>query len=192
MKNLAYFRVTINNDVSKSSPSDGFIDFNNVNEYLTIDPVNGIYINMPTSLSLSLAKTRGYIRYQKIVDNLNFNQNTLGIIDMIATGATVNTEATSIAFTVVYDKPDYLTTIDETNPSVTLSGTLAIRRWIARALEQNLNLNYMIFDPSLTKNPNVVKGYLLEQIAVGQYGVLAANENAINVVQIDGTQVSSS
>ncbi|AXH72788.1 MAG: hypothetical protein [Caudoviricetes sp.] len=187
MKNLAYYRVTINNTASNSSPADGFVDFNNVSNYIQIDQVNGIYENLPSSLEKSLAKTRGYIRYQKIVDNLNFTLNTLGIIDMIAQGADVNTEATSISFTVVYDKPWYLQTIDPvTNKTVT--GELAIKSWIAQALNQNLNLNYMIFDPTLSINPNVMKGYLLEKISVGAYGAIAANENAITVTQIDGTQ----
>lgn len=187
MKDLAYYRVTINNTTKNSSPSDGFVDFNNVSNYISIDYTNGIYNNIPTNLASSLAKTRGYIRYQKIVDNLNFNQNTLGIIDEIANGANVNTEATSILFTVVYDKPSYLTTVDETTGNI-LSGPDAIKRWIARALTQNLNLNYMIFDPTISQNPNVMRGYLLENISVGAYGVLAANENSISVTQIDGTQ----
>lgn len=187
MKNLAYFRVSIKNTTSNTSPSDGFVDDKNVSDYLTIDQINGIYINKPTSLALALAKARGFIRYQKIVDNLNFNQNTLGIIDIVS-DATVNTEATQISFTVIYDKPDYLTTTDETKIGNILTGAAAIKRWIARALTQNLNINFMIFDPSLTQNQNVVKGYTLEKVAIGAYGVLAANENSITVTQIDGTQ----
>lgn len=189
MKRLSYYRVTINNSLGNTSPSDGFVDFNNVSDYISIDQTNGVYKNLPTSLQTSLAKTRGYVRYQKIVDNLNFNQNTLAIIDMIATGATVNTEATTIAFTVIYDKPDYLTTADETTTGNILTGTACIRRWIARALTQNLAFNQMVFDPTLTINPNVVKGYEVIKLSVGQYGVLAACENVITVTQIDGTQI---
>lgn len=189
MKNLAYYRVTITNPSSNSSPSDGFVDFNNVSNYIQIDQVNGIYKNLPTSLSKSLAKTRGYIRYQKIVDNLNFTLNTLGMIDLVATGADVNTEASSISFTVVYDKPSYIQTVDPiTNKTVT--GEQAIKVWIATALNQNLNMNYMIFDPTLSINPNVMKGYLIQSIAVGPLGAVAALENSITVTQIDGTQVN--
>lgn len=189
MKNLAYYRVTINNTSQNSSPSDGFIDFNNVSNYIQVDQVNGIYQNLPSSLSNSLAKTRGYIRYQKIVDNLNFTLNTLGIIDMVAVGADVNTEATSISFTVVYDKPSYIQTVDPITTKIVYDAK-AIKVWIATALNQNLKMNYMIFDPTLSINPNVMKGYLIQNIAVGPLGAVAALENTITVNQIDGTQIN--
>lgn len=146
MKRLAYYRVTINN-ITGSAPSDGFIDPTPANDYMTFNQTSYSLENWPTDTNSALAKARANIRWNIVKEQLGLVLNPLSIFDVEAPGADINTPPTSVSFTIVYERPDYLNIEDELNKGQYLTNSDAISRFICRALICSRTTNTTVLNP---------------------------------------------
>ena len=175
---LNYYNIAISAaGLGGPAPKDGFID--------SMDPrAYSATVGYPTTTIGSLAKTRAFLRYKEILQEIGLMIEPQYTLDIVATGATPDIAATSISFTVVFDRVDYLSTSDELNPGIILMGVAAIKRAVARALCATTIHRTTIFDPSAVKNYE-------EQINDVNVGPLAASITAaeanITVVQVANT-----
>jgi hypothetical protein len=110
-----------------------------------------------------------------------------------ATGATASAQATTMDFTVVYDRPDYLYAYDELNPGEMLYNDDAIKRWIARALVANINVdNYPVIDPTTFTDPNYHYGESLIPVNAAPLAAdIATAESKITVNFVADTSGST-
>jgi hypothetical protein len=142
-----------NSGADLSAPSDGFVDFNTLQNY------NVSLETTPAGLTYALAqaKRRANVRYNEIVLQMNLITNCYIVPNsLVATGATYKTPATSLSFQVVIEHGDAtLYTADELNVGQFLTGTAALTRMIARGLMyvQTINNDYAdpkinVFDPT--------------------------------------------
>lgn len=127
-----YYRVTIDN-MTAASPADGFIDNVTIEEY-------GRLSAYPSTLELSRTKARGNFRFRRVCEELNVMQTVTNLLSIENDGGQ-DSEPTKFAFTIVYDRPDYVFTRNEQYPvsSVTefFYGQDAIKRSVARIFSQN-------------------------------------------------------
>ena len=175
---LNYFNISIDaSGLGGAAPSDGFIDSMNPRTYSET-------VGYPTTTSGSLAKTRAFLRWKEILQEVGLMIETLYTLDINAVGATPDLAASSISFTFVFDRPDYLYTADELNAGATLTGAAAIKRAVARAMCATTLHRTAIFDPSAVKNYE-------EQVVDVNVGPLATSipmaEANITVVQVSNT-----
>lgn len=147
MKKLAYYRITIKN-ISGSSPADGFIDPQSANDYMTFNKISYALENWPTDINSSLAKARANIRWNIVKEQLGLVLNPISVFDVIAPGANINTPPTSVSFTVVYERPDYLNIPDELNAGHFLKDADAISRFVCRALTSSRTINTTVLNPT--------------------------------------------
>lgn len=192
-QDFLYYQVVID-ALTGSAPADGFI--NNLTPKSYITPGSGSTYDMevgwPTDLNGALASARGNLRWEAVLQQLSSVVTPFAVTNVVPTGANATTPATSMNFTVVYDRPDYLYAYDEANPGTMLYNEDAITRWIARALMENINSNIPVLDPTPFTSPNVHYG---ESIRMVNAGPLAANlgaaEAAITVTPITATSGST-
>jgi hypothetical protein len=183
-QDLLFYTVSIAG-VTASAPGDGFIDNLPANSYIT--PGSGGTYDMssgwPTNAANAAARARGNIRWNSIVSQLASTVTPFAIKNVSATGATASAQATTMDFTVVYDRPDYLYAYDELNPGEMLYNDDAIKRWIARALVANVNVdNYPVIDPTAFSDPNYHYGESLIAVNAGPLADdIAAAESKITV-----------
>jgi hypothetical protein len=103
----------------------------------------------------SLDKERATMRWDAVVFELGWLISPIMLAEIYKTGNLNGTAPVStLAFTVGYDRPAYLSTEDELNAGVQLTGAACIKRLIARALTQSYVGNQEIFDPTLTSVGN--------------------------------------
>jgi hypothetical protein len=184
--NLAFFNCAIS-QVLLTAPSDGFIDFTSPRGYI-VDNGADLETGWPTNIDFSLAKSRAYLRWQTVIQQLETNISPVETTAFSAPGADQNTPPTSVSFSVAYDRPDFLYTADELNPGTTLYGTAAITRFIARALISTITRNVLILDPTLVSGPQAHYGESTQEITVGPlFTTIAAAEAVITVIQVLGT-----
>jgi hypothetical protein len=183
---LAFFNCSIT-QVLLATPSDGFIDFKSPRGYI-VDNGTDLETGWPTNLPLSLAKSRAYLRWQTIIQQLETTISPVETTSLIAPGADANTPPTSVSFSVAYDRPDFLATTDELNPGVTLYGTAAIKRFIARALVATITRNVLILNPASVNGPQAHYGESTQELSVGPlFTTITAAEAVITVIQIPNT-----
>lgn len=184
-----YYNVTIE-AVTGASPSDGFIDPTPLKNYIDNDGTN-LETGWAKDLDSALAKTRANYRWLFVVQQCSLLLNPLYIIDILTPGADQDTAPTSVEFTIVYDRPDYLNTVDETDPSVTLSGADAIKRFVARAMCANRETNAVVMDPTQltgSTTQQVHRGETVEDIVIGPLcNSVTTAEASITVVQVPNT-----
>jgi hypothetical protein len=114
--------------------------------------VAGVDNQTPTQ---SLDKERATMRWDAVVFELGWLISPIFLGQIYKTGNLNGTAPVStLAFTVGYDRPAYLSTEDELTPGVQLTGTACVKRLIARALTQTYVGNQEIFDPTLTSVGN--------------------------------------
>jgi hypothetical protein len=186
---LAYYNVSISQTLA-AAPSDGFLDFLRPQDYI-VDSGPDLETGWPTSLSNSLAKERAYLRWQTVIQQLETNVSPIAITATLAPSANVNTPPISFSFTIAYDRPDYLYAYDELNSNAIITGTLAVRRFVARALISTITRNVSILDPTLVLGPSAHYGESIQVITVGPLftgaAALAAAEATITVAQVANT-----
>jgi hypothetical protein len=143
-----FYRVSIAG-ITGSGDSAGFIDNKTVEQYMS----NGGAA--PATLTTSTNKVRANVRYKEVFENLQLMGN-LYVSNVIVSGATVDTAPSSIAFTLEAERGDeILTTRDETNNGVEISGANAITRCIARGLmEARIGKVSPVYDPTVSTAPN--------------------------------------
>lgn len=172
MKKLAYYRVTIKN-ISGSAPEDGFIDPQSANDYMTFNQTSYALENWPTDINSSLAKARANIRWDIVKEQLGLVLNPLSVFDVVAPGADINTPPTSVAFTVVYERPDYLNIPDELNAGQFLKDADAVSRFVCRALTSSRTVNATVLNPTekYFDTLSVEVGALVEDVATAKTSV---------------------
>jgi hypothetical protein len=128
---VTFYTITIGALIGGTELSDGHVDNTTPEAY-------GALGTFPSTDALSLQKTRANLRYNEIISRLGENIQPLQISNIIATGASADTPATSFEFTVAYDRIEYLRTEDELNPGIFLEGAAAVDRWVERALTTDI------------------------------------------------------
>lgn len=154
--NQSFYSVTITNpnaSADLSAPSDGFIDFNTVENYST---------NLETatlSFVQSTAKRRANIRYRILILEMNNVCNCYILPSSLqATNGAINTPPSAISFQLIIEHGDSsLYTNDENNPGSYLTGIAALTRMISRSLMYSKTNNGVygdfkinIYDPTAT------------------------------------------
>lgn len=144
------------------------------------------------TLAQSLDKERATMRWDAIVFELGWLISPIFLGELIKTGNQNGTApVTTLSFTVGYDRINYLSTEDELNPGVQLTGTACIKRLIARALVNTYTGKQEVFDPTLTSVGNTcVRVNPLQILAVTSQAIdtpanLATVEANITVTQIN-------
>lgn len=184
---MNYYRVSIPN-ITGAAPNDGFIDNAKPFEYITRND-DGSLSGFSTTDDLALAKVRAYIRYTKILQQIEQVMNVYDVVDVIKTGADENTEASTFEMTLIFDREmDFMVTEDENNPGTMLTGIDAIKRFISRALSSTYQEK--IAYPNPTKNTSgIAYGPETISIEVGPIGgdTLTAVEASVTVTEVDLT-----
>lgn len=135
--------------ITKSAPSDGFIDPYRI-DYYRAQPSAEIGTDMATMV----VKKKGFARWHRIENQLQRLGN-IYISNIVAPDATTNAVPSSIAFRAFVEHgSDSLLTPDENTPGVNLTGTNAIKRAVARALISSLAENQEVWDPTLVVDPD--------------------------------------
>ena len=186
MKNLSYYRVTIN-QITGDAPSDGFIDPKPANDYLSYDDSTGELTGFPTTLALGEAKARGNIRWGMVKEQLGYYVNCLGVFEIVITGGDINTAPTSVAFTVCYERPDAVQISDSLNPGTTLSGADAVKRYVENALIIDRTITADIINPDIDSRVET-KGIQTVNLEIGALATsLTDTASYVTVTEIDYT-----
>lgn len=172
---LAYFRVSINAaGLGGSDPADGFVDNKTPRDWSKT-------VGFPTTDAAANAKTRANLRWKEIMQRVS-TQISPQIIDVDAPGATPDTPASSISFTLIYDREEFIFTDDEINGG-TLTLEAAIKREVARALVTDLVRHTQVYNPSVEDYQD-----RLVQITVGKLAAsIQAAETKITVARVPNT-----
>lgn len=131
----------------------------------------------PSTITQSLDKERANMRWDQVIANLGLLISPVFLGEIVKTGATAAVQlgtvpVTTMAWTVGYDRPNYLYMEDELNLGTYLSGPDCIKRLIAKALHSDLRGNQEIFDPTITvfgdhcarSNPTQIKDMTAAQV----------------------------
>ena len=179
------YDVTISS-ISKSSPSDGFVDPYRIDYYRALpDAPKG------TDMDTMIVKKKGFVRWHRIECQLQ----TLGniyISNISAPGADINTLPTSVSFRLFIEHgSDSLYALDEQNAGQKLTGLNALKRAIARALISALDVNQEVWDPTTVSKNNVdydvLKfGYRTIEVNVGALAASITEANShITITAVD-------
>lgn len=139
---LVEYRVEITSLVLPDE-GNGFVDNLRLEDYRTADP-----LDEAASLDAALEKERGNMRWAEIRQRTSTHISPVDIKDIEAPGATANTAPTSFAFTLVYDREDYVYAYDELNPPEVLYGPDALKRLVAVALASDVTSSTIVLDPT--------------------------------------------
>lgn len=171
----AHFRIEVTN-LTGAAPKNGFVDATKPEEYASTSA-------FPSTLAASEAKERANMRWLQMIETIEERIAPIRIQNIVATGADENTEASTFAFTITVDRPEYLDTEDELNAPTRLQGADAVKRWVAKSLMVTLRTNREIYNP--TTIDSVVQGpIILELVAEAPAADLATAEGAITVTEI--------
>jgi hypothetical protein len=172
----SFYTILINNvgGYPNTSPNNGFIDRNTVEDYANINNLNLETGIVGFTLAMSEAKSRANSRYHNLLLQLNrvcnivvdegrFIDATGYVSHIVYTGSpNYNVEPASIQFKVMVERGDAsLQTWDELNPTVLLTGTAALTRFVVRALTSppgipattpatDISRNLTVYDPTTT------------------------------------------
>ncbi len=177
---LFFYRVSIS-AVAQSSPGDGFVDNKDTQLYGTL----------ATDLAHAKTKTRAFLRWQAIIQQVGSLVSPVEVVSIVATGADINTAATTFAFTLAYDRIAPLVTADETSPGTIISTpTAVIKRLVARALTSIINRTVAVVDPTLVANTPSSSNYgpsIISLVAGAAAASISDAETAITVTAISNT-----
>ena len=150
-----YYRVEINGTpLVAVSAGGGFMDHVEIEEYGRA----GAY---PSTLELAEDKARANYRYNQMLIMLGETQSFNLVLDIDNGGATEDSPGSSFAFTIVYEREDYVYTRNElkdepghaTEGVEIIEGEDAIKRQIARLFAGDFLSRWRIpRDPNLTNN----------------------------------------
>lgn len=184
-----FYRITIT-AMSQAPNGTGFVDPKVPQHYLALDNTS-TFQHLPSDLAHATDKARANYRWKQLLGKLSEAISPTQILDIQTPGADENNAPTSVSFTVTYDRPHYLVTNDELNAGQQLTGELAIKRWVARALTSDYNTNVCILDPTPLSAPakagpaSASRGETITQIKVGAIaGSVSAAEAKITVVKL--------
>ncbi len=178
-----YYRIQITGAVDNVSPEQ----FARANG----DPAQDYQDEMPTTRSASLDIERSNMRYEAVIRGLSTTIQPLFAVSHATSSRTKDVDASDIAFTVAYDRPEFLVTEDEDNPGTFLgyeqSGSdalEALERFVARELIVDIVQKRQIFDPE-SYVTGESKGPAIEVVtAVKPFANLTAANAAITVTEI--------
>lgn len=176
------YDVTIS-AVTKTTPSDGFIDPFNIDYYRS-------KVGAPagTSIAVMTTRKRAFERWRKIQSHLQGLGN-LYISQKTAPGADVNTAPTSVSFRILVEHGGASIQINDENVvGAKLTGVAAIKRVIARAMMVGWTANQEVWDPTTVSGfPNVVSfGHRTLSVQTGALcATIAEAEAVITVVAVD-------
>lgn len=181
MHPIVFYNVVVN-DITTTSPGDGFIDPKLANNYLSVDSTTGQLTGWPSSNDNALAKARGNVRWNIVKEQLGLTLNVLSVNNVVVTGGDINTDPTSVSFDVVYDRPSALFTNDEYNTGVVLSGADAVKRFVARALLLSRSINYTVLNSVENIPDPISKSYETVSLEVGPVASDISSVNAVITV----------
>lgn len=189
MINYTYYKVTVNN-ATGDSPYNGFIDNTKPFGYIQRSEDGSELTGYSSSLDNALMKVRGYVRFTKIIQQIEQVINILDILNVVKTGADENTEASVFSMTLTFDREmDFMQTLDENNSGTILTGADAVKRFIARALSGNYVERIAFPNPTIVNATTLPYGPETEYVTTGPIGnnTLAQVESLITVEQIPDT-----
>lgn len=111
----------------------------------------GNFGGTPTTLAQSLNKERANMRWEAVIFQLGqlISPSWLGEIEKTGT-QDGSAPVTTFAWTVGYDRANYLEMEDSLNPGTMLKGVDCIKRLVATALSSDLFGNQEVFDPTIS------------------------------------------
>ena len=142
---------------------------------------------LPTTGAASLLIEQANMRWESLLRGVSFTIQPLFTPAFDSPNRTVDIPEDDLAFTLTYDRPEYLDTEDELNPPTRLTGADAVKRFIARALVQDEVRNRNIFDPDNVQGPNnsFVNGpQIIKVTAPKVAATIAAVESGLVVTEI--------
>lgn len=153
-----------------------------------VDPTKTYAYEDVSTYDLSQAKVRGNVRWDVVVHNLNFENTTKAIFDIVSDG-TIDTAPTEIEFTVSYPNFNDLYTYDETNNNASIiRGLDAIKRMVARSLMTEVNDVRTVYDPTSESNAGGEPfeiGFRVIKLQTGKLtSDLSTAEAAVTVTQL--------
>ena len=106
--------------------------------------------DLPTTLAKSLSRARGNMRFRNVVNRLT-GLADCQIRDITITEANADAQATSLAFTVNYERPDFInvtgTAIDGSTAISTKA--IAIQNAVAQGIRDQAPATMRVFDPTV-------------------------------------------
>ena len=172
MSNTTYFPTADGNDNGGVTP--------NSSDSFTI---------LPTTLVLGKARARGNMRFRNVVNRLQ-NLGDCQIRDITITEANGSAQATSLQFTVLYERPLFAALTGQAIGSSTVGNDIAgnamdttakvVRNAVAQGIRDNTNATVRVYDPT------VGVGDTQQNIVVTATGQTAAQTiGVLTVSQID-------
>ena len=182
-----YFNIAIN-QLAGAAPNDGFVD-NNSSVFYIQNNGTDLGTGWAMDLAHAQAKARANIRWSSVLQQLELQATPYLVCSIVATGADQNTPASVFSFSVAYQDVEPLNTLDETAASPTyLTGAAAIKRFVARALTNNITTNYMVMDPSIVGSNQCHYGPSTQVIIAGAAAAsIPVAEAQITVTQVPNT-----
>jgi hypothetical protein len=149
---MQLYGITITNAIGNAIPSDGFIDPTTTEAYYGANATyNGLEsVNPGSTLITTTGKRRGNLRFQHLLQTVQLLGNCYVVPNSIVTNATAITEGSALSFQLIVEHADSLQTADETAPGITLFGSLALIRALARGLSTPYVTATYVFDPTWT------------------------------------------
>ena len=136
---------------------------------------------LPTTLVLGKARARGNMRFRNVVNRLT-GLADCQIRDITITEANGSVQATSLSFTVAYDRPGFITvagTAIDGSTAITTTA-IALKNAIAQGIRDTTNAIVRVYDPT------VGVGDTQQSIAVTTTGATAAQTfGTVTVTIID-------
>lgn len=179
---LKYYRVVIDtpNLIGGSllTTESGGIDNTTPEQY-------GATTGFPSDINFSLAKERGNMRYEEILRQVSENIQPVYVSAIVATAGDGDTEPTDFDFTLVYDRDEFVTTVElpgEASPGDTLTAEDAIKRWVERALTATIVQNRNIYDPTETASAIRNGPQIIEVTAGSLEAALPITEVTVTVI----------
>lgn len=111
------------------------------------------FATLPTTLAKGKARSRGNMRFRNVVNRLS-GLGDCQIRDITITEANGDAQATSLAFTVAYDRPALITvsgTAVDGSTAITTTA-LAIRDAIARGVRDSTVANIRVYDGTFAQD----------------------------------------
>jgi hypothetical protein len=149
----------------------GFVDNTTPAQYLAAGTQPSDF-----DLSHSLAKVQGNLRWKFILQSMALMANPY-VSNIVATGAAMDTDATTFAFDVYFERDAAVTTTDASGN--VLTGSAAVQYVVAEVMATTYNAQVSYYDPtktnSLQNGVTVTADYCDQRIGQVTAGALAAD-----------------